>query len=342
MPWIKGIPQQNDHQSTSSSTVSSTQSTELFNPSSTSSTQSKTSSSISGCPAGWKYYLPTNMCYKSFDQQKTITWMEAQFICRQYCGDLAIIHDEKTNDFVNAIAYGARIWIGAHRVGPALHENNQLSWIDGTPLDYSKWASNENFQNPDNWEGSEFCVFSYGYSYWKTNTWNDYDCYSESTYQIKNFVCQSNGSLQCQASMEGCPDGWIYFNETNRCYKRFEQTEVSWTDAQRNCRLYGGNLAMIYDESTNTFINDLIEGSMAWIGAIRVRSGNRVDDPKPWNYQWTWNGGSPLDYSNWVSGQPNNAANIEYCGMINRWKTEGLWNDAPCDWPEITNYVCQL
>ena len=118
-------------------------------------------------------------------------------------GDLAIIHDEKTNDFVNAIAYGARIWIGAHRVGPALHENNQLSWIDGTPLDYSKWASNENFQNPDNWEGSELCVFSYGYSYWKTNTWNDYDCYSESTYQIKNFVCQSNGSLQCQASMEG-------------------------------------------------------------------------------------------------------------------------------------------
>merc|ERR1719342_503543 len=60
MPWIKGIPQQNDHQSTSSSTVSSTQTTELFNPSSTSSTQSKTSSSISGCPAGWKYYSPTN------------------------------------------------------------------------------------------------------------------------------------------------------------------------------------------------------------------------------------------------------------------------------------------
>ena len=99
-------------------------------------------------------------------------------------GDLAIIHDEKTNDFVNAIAYGARIWIGAHRVGPALHENNQLSWIDGTPLDYSKWAPNSNFQNPDNWEGSEFCVFSYGYSW----TWNDYDCYSKSTYQIKNIL----------------------------------------------------------------------------------------------------------------------------------------------------------
>merc|ERR1719342_1745938 len=44
MPWIKGILK-NDQQSTSS-----------LNPSSTSSTQSKTSSSISGCPAGWKYY----------------------------------------------------------------------------------------------------------------------------------------------------------------------------------------------------------------------------------------------------------------------------------------------
>jgi len=284
-----------------------------------------------GCPAGWQYYSPTNRCYKSFDQQKTITWMEAQFICRQYGGDLAIIHSEETNDFVNAIANGARIWIGAHRVEPAEHENNQFSWIDGTPLDYSNWVSN----NPDNWEGNEFCVFSYGDSNGKK--WNDYDCFSKSTYPIENFVCQSDGSLQCQASIEGCPGGWVYYYKTNRCYKKFEQTGLSWSDAQHNCRLHGGNLAMIYDESTNTFINDLLEGSMAWIGAIRV---GPLVEPKPRNDQWTWNDGSPLDYSNWVYNQPDDTTD-ENCGMINRWKNEGLWNDASCNYT-IANYVCQL
>jgi len=143
----------------------------------------------------------------------------------------------------------------------------------------------------------------------------------------------------CPHQTKECPDGWSYFHQTNRCYKLFTKSKITWMDAQSRCNEHGGNLAMNHDEATNTFINHLLGGSMAWIGAKRV---GPLVDPKPRNDQWTWIDGSPLDYSNWVSGQPNNAGKIEYCGMINRWKSEGLWNDAPCNWPEITRYVCQL
>merc|ERR1712098_212350 len=127
----------------------------------------------------------------------------------------------------------------------------------------------------------------------------------------------------------------------------FAQTGISWNDAQHNCSLKGGDLATIYDEATNTFVNELLESSNAWIGAFRV--GPSVE-PKPRNDQWTWIDGSPLDYSNWVYNQPDNwciggvwcIVKGDYCGMINRWKTEGLWNDAPCEWQGITHYVCQL
>ena len=78
-------------------------------------------------------------------------------------------------------------------------------------------------------------------------------------------------------------------------------------------------------------------GSMAWIGSFRVGPLEKRND------QWTWIDGSPITFSNWASeNQPSNGGGDEFCGMVNRWKTEGLWNDAPCDWMNIQNFVCQL
>ena len=78
---------------------------------------------------------------------------------------------------------------------------------------------------------------------------------------------------------------------------------------------------------------------MAWIGAFRV---GPLVDPRPLNSQWTWNDGSPLNYSNWNKqyNQPDNSGGDEFCGHINRWDTVGLWNDAPCSFA-LEDFVCQ-
>ena len=76
---------------------------------------------------------------------------------------------------------------------------------------------------------------------------------------------------------------------------------------------------MIFDPETNEVVNSVSGGKRVWIGAHRV---GPLVDPKPRNDQWTWIDGSPLEYSNWVSNQPDNWVSPgkydgEYCGMIN-------------------------
>ena len=75
----------------------------------------------------------------------------------------------------------------------------------------------------------------------------------------------------------------------------------------------------------------------AWVGLIRI---GPLVNPKPLNSQWAWIDGSPLDYSNWVSGQPDNSKSNEFCGHINRWGNSGLWNDASCT-ATTDDFVCQ-
>ena len=64
---------------------------------------------------------------------------------------------------------------------------------------------------------------------------------------------------------------------------------------------------------------------------------NKLDDS-----QWSWVDGSPFDYSNWISGKPNNAADNEYCLHLN-YGGIGGWNDFQCAavGREMVAYVCQ-
>jgi len=104
---------------------------------------------------------------------------------------------KKTNLHVSKLVGGAtNNWIGAYRVGPE-NVNDQFAWIDGSPLVYAPW--NTDHPNPSNSGGNEFCVVMFS-----DNTWNDYDCWSESHsgHTIKNFVCQSDG-VPKQPTQEG-------------------------------------------------------------------------------------------------------------------------------------------
>jgi len=138
----------------------------------------------SGCPYGWSYFYYTKLCYKRFSTSSRVSWMNAQNTCRRNGGDLAIIRNSATNNFVYQCSKGARIWIGAIRSGQTPNYSSQFTWVDGSiPLYYS------NFQNADNANGVEGCVMM---NLVNNGKWNDYDCWSSSNagVQIKNFVCQ--------------------------------------------------------------------------------------------------------------------------------------------------------
>jgi len=297
------------------------------------------------CQDGWNYFPHTKKCYKLFHYSTIITWMDAQRTCRQFGGNLPTIRDDETNLYVSMLAGGAHNWIGAHRNYPDNYVH-YFSWINGLPPVYAPFSSG----NPSNSFGNEFCVQMMTFETYNAS-WNDYDCLSKNSASIKimDFVCQSDLHSIFKLIGGACPDGWYYFYKSNRCYNTFTftqtQTQIgisSWMDAQQNCTLYGGDLATIYDEATDAFINNLLStstglvSSNAWIGIIRV---GPLVDPKPRNDQWIWIDGSPLEYSNWAYNQPDFDDKREFCGTMT---AGGLWNDVPCYSQDIPNYVCQL
>ena len=95
-----------------------------------------------------------------------------------------MISDAETNDFVTTVSEGKRAWFGAHRVGPTVEpkpRNDQWTWIDGSPLEYSSWYS----EQPDNWYGGdELCAEMNQFS---SGDWNDFPCDDD---RIDHFICQ--------------------------------------------------------------------------------------------------------------------------------------------------------
>jgi hypothetical protein len=87
----------------------------------------------------------------------------------------------------------------------------------------------------------------------------------------------------------------------------------TWTNAQSTCVSNGGNLASIPDAATNTFIKNAVITSISIGFTDQVTEGN-----------FLWIDGSPVTYTNWNAGEPNNSGNEDYVQIYNT----GVWNDV--------------
>ncbi len=130
--------------------------------------------------------------------------------------------------------------------------------------------------------------------------------------------------------------GYIYFNSSSQkafvCsysaddpnwpnygsyeYKKFT-TATNWLAARDTCLAYGGDLASIPDNSTNSWICSTLGCSDSpWMGFNdRVAEGT-----------WVWSDGSPVTFTRWGSGEPNNSGD-EDCAQF---RPDAYWNDVQC------------
>jgi len=97
----------------------------------------------------------------------------------------------------------------------------------------------------------------------------------------------------------------------------------SWTQAQANSLLLGGNLVTINDSREDSFIwNEVWDGPSrpySWIGLTdSVQEG-----------QWRWISGEPVTYTNWAPGEPNNAGGAQHYAWY--------WNAYPGKWDDHIN-----
>ncbi|XP_069801771.1 C-type lectin-like [Dendropsophus ebraccatus] len=122
-----------------------------------------------------------------------------------------------------------------------------------------------------------------------------------------------------------CPPGWKSIR--SNCYF-FSSLTDTWENSKELCAGRNGILIAIRDEFEMTSLLTIIKQGRYWIGLKR--------DPKDIE-TWLWTDGSPVTYSAWNEGEPNNDRDNEHCAEV----LGGVqaWNDRPCN--HKVNYICR-
>lgn len=112
-----------------------------------------------------------------------------------------------------------------------------------------------------------------------------------------------------------CESGWLEFQD--HCYF-FSNFTLNWTQAEEMCREKGSHLVVITSQAEQDFILSHYNNNEYWIGL--------TDLEKEGTFKWV--DGTPLSYTFWKAGEPNNLI-TEDCAHVS---TNGKWNDNFCHW----------
>lgn len=137
-----------------------------------------------------------------------------------------------------------------------------------------------------------------------------------------------------------------YYNDpSGRCYY-IETTPADYTVAQAACAANGGNLATISSAAEQSAVQAAFsgQGELFIGGSDSASEGNWVWGPGDLESQVFWQGldtgSSPNGlYTNWQTGQPNNAG--QDCLSLHT-NTAGTWYDTGCVVGTIGGYMCEL
>ena len=120
-----------------------------------------------------------------------------------------------------------------------------------------------------------------------------------------------------------CTGSERYWEGNGHCYWN-NNSSSNWNAAKNACTNAGGYLVTIGSAAENSFVDDELLGrSNRWIGLSDTASEDH----------FVWVDGSPLTYTNWVEGEPNDWGTGEDCAAIygsDAGDLAGQWNDTAC------------
>uniref|UniRef100_A0A8C3J6Q4 Lymphocyte antigen 75 n=1 Tax=Calidris pygmaea TaxID=425635 RepID=A0A8C3J6Q4_9CHAR len=241
--------------------------------------------------------------------QKKLTWYEALRECKHNRSDLASVHSESQQLFLEDIVKrdGYPLWLGL-----SIHDGSKANfeWSDGSDFDYYPWEL-------ENSNTTENCVLLDTKGSWNrtkcTNIAEGAICYSPpnkdvlaNTYSSRAAGCpQISGTLQ-----------WIQYKD--HCYAfdmAFYNFSVFFLPLGPSA-----TLLTIGDAEENAFVsthikeNDLITKNV-WLGLAQNSKDQSLN----------WVDGSSVNYANWE----NRTAEVnEKCSVI--LSTTGAWSKVDC------------
>lgn len=103
--------------------------------------------------------------------------------------------------------------------------------------------------------------------------------------------------------------------------------------ARSACAGWTGALGEIDDATEQGCVTPHVDAP-TWIGAIQSDTATTP------SAGWTWNGATPVAYTNWATGKPDDAGNgedgMEQCASI---RVGGTWDDDGC--PQAREFFCE-
>ena len=134
-------------------------------------------------------------------------------------------------------------------------------------------------------------------------------------------------------------DGATYMGEYNNHYYYLSNQKYSYWDAYYHVRSIDTSfrLVSIHSYEENMFIVSkekriLVYDFPLWIGGTDTTIEG----------QYVWDDGSPFDYTNWCSGEPNNSYESGEDYIMMNYGGPGLWNDATNTGDDIFHYVFKV
>ncbi|XP_075711504.1 CD209 antigen-like protein C [Rhinoderma darwinii] len=122
-----------------------------------------------------------------------------------------------------------------------------------------------------------------------------------------------------------CSPGWKLMN--SHCYYVSTSGET-WEKSSEICTEHNAILITIKDNVEMLSLFSIIKQERYWIGL--KRKPNHIG-------MWVWTDGSPLTYSAWHEGEPNNDYDNEHCAEL--MGGPQTWNDLSCDHKLL--YICK-
>ncbi|XP_071088691.1 uncharacterized protein [Haliotis cracherodii] len=279
------------------------------------------------CPrgSGFTYLNTSGLCIKAFT--KPATWMEARTLCWDQRLRLVALD---TQAKVDSIKQSLNDKLSEHSFSIGLHafsvlfDINAYKWIDGGSLGNAQdWLP----QQPHNFSS---CV-----RLTTKNTkvgWESVLCDVTSGYVCEMVLAQTQDvqlfSGECQYSHPGCPtaDGYTYIYEAELCVKLHPRPKT-WINAAAACHADGDRLVTVDSDSKQLYLHRVYRhiSPKYFIGSFW---------PNLTTGQWVWTNCSPLTYTNWDAGQPQD--NDGHCVLT---FPSGFWHDVQCG--EVMPFICE-
>ncbi|XP_051907364.1 macrophage mannose receptor 1 [Hippocampus zosterae] len=293
-------------------------------------TEAPTPPPAQDCVASWTSKPNFRNCYRLFhnvDWSLKKSWGAAHEDCVARGANLVSIHSQEEEDFLSLYSKGSSKWIGL-RNNPT---EGGYSWSDGSALSHTHWGPGE----PNNHEGREECVEMVSSANGTYSWWNDLNCDAHQDWICMIAKGQNPILPPVPPSPVPAPDcgsnpGWRKNN--NMCYYYNDTDIVDFHTAMHRCWVEKARLVSILNKDEQAYVNSMVgtgQISAAWIG-LRMLG---ISDG-----QYAWQDNSPVSYTHWSPGEPNNANGEEQCVQMKR--HQGGWNDVNCG-RAAAGYVCK-